>query len=157
MMSPFSKLQFITAHKVITTHLKIMMSRSSQNVQKLPREVNRALYIRNLPYKITSEEMYDIFGKYGSIRQIRLGDADKETKGTAFVVYEDIFDAKKAVENLSGFNVLGRYLVVLYYQEARFAKLSENTKANTNMSIEEAQEATEEYFGNDDATSTTKR
>ena len=31
-----------------------------------------------------------------------------ETKGTAFVVYEDIFDAKNAVDHLSGFNVAGR-------------------------------------------------
>ncbi len=31
-----------------------------------------------------------------------------ETKGTAFVVYEDIFDAKNAVDHLSGFNVMGR-------------------------------------------------
>ena len=27
---------------------------------------------RNLPFEITTEEMYDIFGKYGAIRQIRL-------------------------------------------------------------------------------------
>ena len=33
-----------------------------------------------------------------------------ETKGTAFVIYEDIFDAKNAVDHLSGFNVAGRYL-----------------------------------------------
>lgn len=39
---------------------------------RLPPEVNRVLYIRNLPYKITAEEMYDIFGKYGAIRQIRV-------------------------------------------------------------------------------------
>ena len=39
-----------------------------------------------------------------------------ETRGTAFVVYEDIFDAKNACDHLSGFNVCGRYLVVLYYQ-----------------------------------------
>jgi len=39
---------------------------------RLPPEVNRILYIRNLPYKITAEEMYDIFGKYGPIRQIRV-------------------------------------------------------------------------------------
>ncbi len=47
----------------------------------------RVVYVRNLPFNITSEEMYDIFGKYGAIRQIRIGDS-KETRGTAFVVYE---------------------------------------------------------------------
>lgn len=39
-----------------------------------------------------------------------------DTRGTAFVVYEDIFDAKNACDHLSGFNVCNRYLVVLYYQ-----------------------------------------
>lgn len=41
----------------------------------------------------------------------------KDTRGTAFVVYEDIFDAKTAREHLSGFNVKDRYLIVLYYQQ----------------------------------------
>lgn len=76
---------------------------------------DRVLYVRNLPYSISAEELYDIFGKYGAIRQIRLGNA-KDTKGTAFVVYEDIFDAKNAQEHLSGFNVQNRYLIVLYHQ-----------------------------------------
>lgn len=39
---------------------------------RLPPEVNRILYVKNLPYKITSEEMYEIFGKFGAIRQIRV-------------------------------------------------------------------------------------
>jgi pre-mRNA branch site protein p14 len=84
--------------------------------------VNRILYVRNLPFTITAEELYAIFGKYGAIFQIRLGDKDKDTKGTAFVVYEDIYDAKAAVDHLSGFNVGGRYLIVLYYQPAKFQK-----------------------------------
>ena len=42
-----------------------------------------------------------------------------DTRGTAFVVYEDIYDAKAAVDHLSGFNVCGRYLIVLYYQPAK--------------------------------------
>ncbi len=46
------------------------MNKARANV-RLPPEVNRVLYVRNLPYKITAEEMYDIFGKYGAIRQIR--------------------------------------------------------------------------------------
>lgn len=74
---------------------------------RLPPEVNRVLYVRNLPFNITSEEMYDIFGKYGAIRQIRIG-TNKDTRGTAFIVYEDIYDAKTAVDHLSGFNVANR-------------------------------------------------
>ncbi|CAM9924069.1 unnamed protein product, partial [Ectocarpus sp. 4 AP-2014] len=77
---------------------------------RLPPEVNRAVYVRNLPFKISADEMYDIFGKYGAIRQIRLGDR-QDTRGTAFVVYDDIYDAKAAVDHLSGFNVCGRYLI----------------------------------------------
>eukprot|EP00040_Diaphanoeca_grandis_P024061 m.131824 g.131824 ORF g.131824 m.131824 type:complete len:133 (+) comp29569_c0_seq1:172-570(+) len=95
---------------------------------RLPPEVNRILFVRNLPYKITSDELYDIFGKYGPIRQIRTGNAP-DTRGKAFVVYEDIFDAKNACDHLSGFNVCGRYLVVLYYQATKaFAQVDRNKK-----------------------------
>ena len=85
---------------------------------KLPPEVNKIIFVRNLPYKITNEEMYDVFGRFGAIRQIRKG-KNGDKKGTAFIVYEDIFDAKDAVENLNGFNVGGRYLVALYYSAKR--------------------------------------
>ena len=88
---------------------------------RLPPEVNRALYVRNLPFSISTEDLYDIFGKYGPIRQIRLG-TTKETRGTAYVVYEDIYDAKNACDHLSGFNVQNRYLIVLYFNPARQTK-----------------------------------
>lgn len=92
---------------------------------RLPPEVNRILYVRNLPFRIATEDLYDIFGKYGAVFQIRLGDKSKDTRGTAFVIYEDIYDAKRAVDHLSGFNVGGRYLVVMYYQPAKFRKRAE--------------------------------
>mmetsp|Transcript_8935 Transcript_8935/g.13263 ORF Transcript_8935/g.13263 Transcript_8935/m.13263 type:complete len:100 (+) Transcript_8935:329-628(+) len=78
--------------------------------------------------------MYDIFGKYGAVHQIRLGDK-KDTRGTAFVVYEDIYDAKAAVDHLSGFNVCGRYLVVLYYQPEKIKR-----KADTEQKKREIEE-----------------
>ena len=43
-------------------------------------------------------------------RQIRQGMANN-TKGTAFVVYEDVMDAKQACDKLNGFNFQNRYLV----------------------------------------------
>lgn len=77
--------------------------------------------MRNLPFKITNEQLYDLFGKYGAVRQIRLGNG-RETRGTAYVVYEDIYDAKNACEHLSGFCVSGRYLVILYFQATKMTK-----------------------------------
>jgi pre-mRNA branch site protein p14 len=66
--------------------------------------VNHILYVvRNLPFKITAEELYAIFGKYGAVYQIHLDDMGKDTRGMAFVVYEDIY-----IDPLSGFNVGGR-------------------------------------------------
>ena len=40
---------------------------------------------------VAGEDLYDLFGKYGAIRQIRIGNGPK-TRGTAFVVYEEVAD-----------------------------------------------------------------
>jgi len=88
--------------------------------------------------------MYDIFGKYGAIRQIRVG-SNSDTKGTAFVVYEDIYDAKNAVDHLSGFNVNNRYLVVLYYQQNKM-----NKKIDQQKKKQDLQAAKEKYGLKDD-------
>jgi pre-mRNA branch site protein p14 len=82
-------------------------------------------------YNVTVEELFDLFGKFGPIRyvptqdalqlraayetdleyrQVRQGIANN-TKGTAFVVYEDVMDAKQACDKLNGFNFQNRYLV----------------------------------------------
>jgi pre-mRNA branch site protein p14 len=70
-----------------------MSSSNDKKPIRLAPEVNKIIFVRNLPYKITSEEMYDVFGRFGAIRQIRKGKTG-DRKGTAFIVYEDIFDAK---------------------------------------------------------------
>lgn len=110
-----------------------------------------------MPFKITNDELYEIFGKYGDIRQIRMYEAifivyclfyrgdTNETRGTAFVVYEDIYDAKDAVEHLSGFNVGGRYLVVLYFQATRsFFFFRFMNRANKTADPEKRQKEIEE-------------
>jgi pre-mRNA branch site protein p14 len=93
------------------------MALSAQNV-RLPPEVNRILYVKNLPYNMKTDELYDLFGRYGPIRQIRVGD-QPVTKGSAFVIYEDIYDARNALERLQGFKVLDRFLVVQYFRQRK--------------------------------------
>ncbi|KAJ3518053.1 hypothetical protein NLJ89_g80 [Agrocybe chaxingu] len=102
---------------------------------KLPPGANRILFVKNLNYQITGEDLYDLFGRYGSIRQIRIGNEQK-TKGTAFVVYDDVMEvcssygtastqlsyfiqAKNALDHLNGFHLQERYIVVLYHMPAK--------------------------------------
>ena len=79
--------------------------------------------------------------------QIRLGDR-KDTRGTAFVIYEDIYDAKAAVDHLSGFNVGGRYLVVLYYQPAKFERKEHEMMVKISEMKEKLAEAEEKFSCN---------
>ncbi|KAM4059052.1 RNA recognition motif domain-containing protein [Hirsutella rhossiliensis] len=95
---------------------------------KLAPEVNRALFIKNLSYNVTPEELFDLFGKFGPIRQVRQG-ISNTTKGTAFVVYEDVMDAKQACDKLNGFNFQNRYLVVLYHQPEKMIRSKEDLEA----------------------------
>jgi pre-mRNA branch site protein p14 len=84
--------------------------------------------------------------------QIRQGIANN-TKGTAFVVYEDVMDAKTACDKLNGFNFQNRYLVgmqrscssfqisltrcptVLYHQPEKMIR-SENDLAKRQENLE---------------------
>jgi len=99
---------------------------------KLAPEVNRILFVKNLGYNASAEDLFELFGKFGPIRQIRQG-ISNDTKGTAFVVYEEMMDAKQACDKLNGFNFQNRYIVVLYHQPEKAAKSKadlEERKAN---------------------------
>ncbi|GER48623.1 MADS-box protein AGL15 [Striga asiatica] len=52
---------------------------------------------------------------------IRIG-TNKDARGTACLAFDDIFYAKAAVEHHSGFSVADRYLIALYYQQAKMGK-----------------------------------
>lgn len=58
--------------QIFNFRFTMAMANRQNRGAKLPPEVNRILYIKNLPYKITTEEMYEIFGKFGAVRQIRV-------------------------------------------------------------------------------------
>ena len=39
---------------------------------KLPADASRILFVRHLPDAITHEELYELFGRFGAVEQIRL-------------------------------------------------------------------------------------
>ncbi|KYK57678.1 hypothetical protein DCS_04690 [Drechmeria coniospora] len=133
--SPFRSNLSVLDHDVVTaSHQPILIivteiiQEMSSRGGKLAPDVNRALFVKNLSYNVTPEELFDLFGKFGPIRQVRQG-ISTSTKGTAFVVYEDVMDAKQACDKLNGFNFQNRYLVVLYHQPDKMAKSKEDLEA----------------------------
>ncbi|SAM81936.1 related to RNA-binding protein (RRM superfamily) [Ustilago bromivora] len=84
------------------------------------RQHSRILFVKNLNYNTTGADLYQVFSRYGAIRQIRLGDGPK-TKGTAYVVYEEMADSKRASDHLNGFHLNERYIVLLFHMPARLA------------------------------------
>ena len=73
--------------------------------------------------------MYDLFGKYGPIRQIRLGtDTNLKTKGTAYVVYESPDDAADAMTHLNGFHLMERYIVGVFTLSNNGSEIDESLR-----------------------------
>ncbi|PWY99750.1 RNA-binding domain-containing protein [Testicularia cyperi] len=107
---------------------------SSQQV----RQHSRILFVKNLNYSTKGADLYELFGKYGAIRQIRIGDGPK-TRGTAYVVFEEMGDAKRALDRLNGFHLNERYIVVLYHMPARLAAKADLARREAELAELKAQ------------------
>ncbi|KAI1083189.1 pre-mRNA branch site protein p14 [Whalleya microplaca] len=88
------------------------------------------LFVKNLNYEVSSAALWKLFdpGEDGLIRQIRQG-ISVEAKGTAYVVFWNVMDAKNALEKLNGFNFQNRYLVVLWHQPEKTLKSKDDLQA----------------------------
>ena len=72
------------------------------------------LYVGNLSFKATQEEVREIFSQYGNVMDVALP-MDRESgrpRGFAFVTMETADEAQKSVDGLNGQNFQGRDLQV---------------------------------------------
>lgn len=72
------------------------------------------LYVANINFDATENDVRDLFSEYGSISSCKLV-TDREngrSRGFAFVEFEDRDDAKTAIDALNGSEFMGRKLVV---------------------------------------------
>lgn len=85
--------------------------------------------VKNLPYNPNTTSLYSLFGKIGTINQIRVPGEKSTNLGTCFVIYTDVQSAKKAVSELNGVNFEGRYIVVSLYQVDKSKLVEEDLEA----------------------------
>lgn len=74
----------------------------------------KKLYVGNLPYKTTQDDLSSMFSKVGAVASATVI-SDKFTgrsKGFGFVEFASDEDAEKAVKEFNGYEIDGRKLVV---------------------------------------------
>ncbi len=72
------------------------------------------IYVGNLPYNITEDELKDVFAEYGAVDRVTLI-TDKytgESKGFGFIEMPTQSEAEEAVKSLDGSSVKGRNIKV---------------------------------------------
>lgn len=72
------------------------------------------IYIGNLSYNTTDQELSDAFGEFGTVSSVKII-TDKETgrpRGFGFVEMADDNEGRQAIENLNGKEIGGRSLRV---------------------------------------------
>jgi RNA recognition motif-containing protein len=72
------------------------------------------IYVGNLPYELTKDELQDVFQQYGDVSSVNII-TDKMTgrsKGFGFIEMPDETNAKDAIGKLDGYSLKGRNLKV---------------------------------------------
>ena len=70
------------------------------------------IYVGNLPYQATEDDLREVFAEYGSIKRVSVP-ADRETgrmRGFAFVEMAEDTQEDAAIEKLNGTDWMGRPL-----------------------------------------------
>ncbi|PID47523.1 MAG: RNA-binding protein [Proteobacteria bacterium] len=73
------------------------------------------IYVGNLSYSMTEEELKDTFAQFGDVKSAKIivdRNFNNRSKGFGFVEMENDDEAKKAIEELEGKEVAGRALRV---------------------------------------------
>ena len=79
----------------------------------------RKLYVGNLPFSSTEEDLRDVFGRHGTVDSVAVI-TDRETgrpRGFAFVEMSNDGEAQAAIQDLDGTNLDGRDIRVNEAQE----------------------------------------
>ena len=80
--------------------------------------MNNKLFVGNLPYSVTDEQLRDLFAGYGEVTSCSVA-KDRETgraRGFGFVEMQTQAEAEAAIKNLNGREVAGREISVAVSQ-----------------------------------------
>lgn len=87
--------------------------KEAQNVQNSKEVIDR-LFVRNLPFTTTEEELFEVFSQFGAVPSVHIPvDDSKRNKGYAFVTFQQRRDANLAMKAMDGEDFQGRLIHIL--------------------------------------------
>jgi len=91
-----------------------------------------SVFVGNLPYEVSQEDLKEVFKEYGTVKSVRLP-MDRETgkaRGFAFVEMSSDEEESKAIEELDGAEWVGRSLKVSKARPRENMKLIKKTSGD---------------------------
>jgi multiple RNA-binding domain-containing protein 1 len=118
------------SHKDKEVHTKARIDESDQ-----PKSITNArLFVRNLPFSTTEEEIREAFGPYGAIIECHIPvDDTNRNKGYAFVKFSSDGEASTAMENLDGTPFQGRLVHIIPAREENNSTATEDGESHLDM------------------------
>ena len=82
-----------------------------------PRKANQ-IYIKNLPYSVSWQQLRDVFEVYGEILRVDIPkDVNERSKGFGFVLFRCDTEAFKAIHGMNNAELNGRKILVKHAQK----------------------------------------
>ncbi|NXP76902.1 NUCL protein, partial [Ramphastos sulfuratus] len=143
----------LNGKKLMGLEIKLEKAKSKEALKENKKERDaRTLFVKNLPYRITEDEMREVFENAVEIRMVM--NKEGSSRGMAYIEFKSEADANKALEEKQGTEVDGRAMVIDYTGEKshqehqKGADKESKTLIVNNLSYAATEETLQEVFKN---------
>ncbi|NXL50517.1 NUCL protein, partial [Podilymbus podiceps] len=106
----------LNGKKLMGLEIKLEKAKSKETMKESKKERDaRTLFVKNLPYRLTEDEMRDVFENALEIRIVT--NKEGNSKGMAYIEFKTEADADKALEEKQGTEIDGRAMVIDFLGE----------------------------------------
>ncbi|NXX38537.1 NUCL protein, partial [Tricholaema leucomelas] len=142
----------LNGKKLMGLEIKLEKAKSKETMKENKKERDaRTLFVKNLPYRITEDEMREVFENAVEIRMVM--NKEGTSRGMAYIEFKSEADANKALEEKQGAEVDGRAMIIDYtgeksQQEHQKGNKESKTLIVNNLSYAATEETLQEVFKN---------
>lgn len=94
------------------------------------------IIVRNLAKNVSQNQVYDLFKQFGTIKSCKLEVfTDGTSRGFCYIQYAQEDEAKKAVESLSGKEIEGKPMEIVFHEKRSDRNTNNNNQKFTNLFV----------------------